>query len=569
MLVPKIVKGCSLSQDAGTYCLSQVVKPWDMTIFEGSMLQSKEAEPIGVPRNIEPSKFTGASMPEASGTPEGQKISHLVSETIRSESPTKSADPLSLPVAESDLTAGHFQTETTELTSRSENEQEYSRLHASNVRGRYRPTRGQGGRLYSGESSSASHFTPLRNPHGGLSSDRPQQKAFSGSKGSTGNETSLSVGGIRTAGFAMAPEKKQSGGSGIGGGSLRLTPQYNDSRPVKVVDDSLHWDDRAADMLLDQTDFLVVGVIGHQAVGKSMIMSLLAGARSATSTRFFKAESEETQMHASHETVGIDLIATTERILLLDTEPIMSSSVLFQQLTKERFLPSDATLDKSIEIQSLQVASFIMSVCHVVVVVTDNVDQQLFRFLETAEMLKPTGLSAVTPPGQRQAGSQLTDVQEDFVPHVVFVYNKANGTDFQRERVAFLHQAVDMESSRLTKLTTSSGASMMTSGILPFSINEIQVSNADLNLFLFPKSSQLDKEVKNGGSFLLSIPHYKGHPSFHLLAETFRNQIFHLSGSRFIKQPPLTERQWFRFAARCWSTIKKSSQFTDFKKQHN
>ena len=166
----------------------------------------------------------------------------------RSESPTKSADPLSLPVAESDLTAGHFQTETTELTSRSENEQEYSRLHASNVRGRYRPTRGQGGRLYSGESSSASHFTPLRNPHGGLSSDRPQQKAFSGSKGSTGNETSLSVGGIRTAGFAMAPEKKQSGGSGIGGGSLRLTPQYNDSRPVKVVDDSLHWDDRAADV---------------------------------------------------------------------------------------------------------------------------------------------------------------------------------------------------------------------------------------------------------------------------------------------------------------------------------
>jgi hypothetical protein len=87
-----------------------------------------------------------------------------------------------------------------------------------------------------------------------------------------------------------------------------------------------------------------------------------------------------TQIHAGHETVGIDLMATTERILLLDSEPIMSSSVLFQQLVKERFVLSDVRLDNSVEIQSLQVAAFILSVCHVVVVVMDSVDKLLFRY---------------------------------------------------------------------------------------------------------------------------------------------------------------------------------------------
>jgi hypothetical protein len=96
----------------------------------------------------------------------------------------------------------------------------------------------------------------------------------------------------------------------------------------------------------------------------------------------------------------------------------MSSSVLFQQLVKERFVLSDVRLDNSVEIQSLQVAAFILSVCHVVVVVMDSVDKLLFRFLQAAEMLRPTGLSLTATAGQRQTGSQPLDVQDEFVPHM-------------------------------------------------------------------------------------------------------------------------------------------------------
>ena len=50
-------------------------------------------------------------------------------------------------------------------------------------------------------------------------------------------------------------------------------------RSARIVDPFLHWREPspAADYLLENSDFLVVGVIGQQGVGKSSLMSLLGG----------------------------------------------------------------------------------------------------------------------------------------------------------------------------------------------------------------------------------------------------------------------------------------------------
>lgn len=50
-------------------------------------------------------------------------------------------------------------------------------------------------------------------------------------------------------------------------------------RSARIVDPFLHWREPspAADFLLENSDFLVVGVIGQQGVGKSSLMSLLGG----------------------------------------------------------------------------------------------------------------------------------------------------------------------------------------------------------------------------------------------------------------------------------------------------
>lgn len=56
-------------------------------------------------------------------------------------------------------------------------------------------------------------------------------------------------------------------------------------------------------------------------------------------------------------------------------QPIMSSSVLFQQLMKERFLSSDATPDKSIEIQVVVVGCslFVCGDCLSIVVTPSGI----------------------------------------------------------------------------------------------------------------------------------------------------------------------------------------------------
>eukprot|EP00058_Branchiostoma_floridae_P027633 XP_002613124.1 hypothetical protein BRAFLDRAFT_73027 [Branchiostoma floridae] len=163
----------------------------------------------------------------------------------------------------------------------------------------------------------------------------------------------------------------------------RLAPPPEMTQPVKLVDDSLNWCDSGIEMLLDQTDFLVVGVVGMEGVGKSTILSLLAGNHPEQSNRsfVFKPQTEETLETAGHQTVGVDLFVTSERIILIDTQPILSASVLDQLIHNDRKLPPEVGLAENwAEVLSLQLAAFLMTVCHVVVVVQDwFTDINLYR----------------------------------------------------------------------------------------------------------------------------------------------------------------------------------------------
>lgn len=47
--------------------------------------------------------------------------------------------------------------------------------------------------------------------------------------------------------------------------------------PMKLIDDQFQSFDTCLEFLVDQTDFVVIGCIGLQGVGKSTLMSHLAG----------------------------------------------------------------------------------------------------------------------------------------------------------------------------------------------------------------------------------------------------------------------------------------------------
>jgi protein SMG9 len=67
---------------------------------------------------------------------------------------------------------------------------------------------------------------------------------------------------------------------------------------------------------------LVVGVIGKQGVGKSTLLSLLAGNKFTDSNEnmIFRPCGKDTRESAQNKTTGIQAYVTAERTILLDVQ---------------------------------------------------------------------------------------------------------------------------------------------------------------------------------------------------------------------------------------------------------
>ncbi|KAJ7310879.1 smg-9, nonsense mediated mRNA decay factor, partial [Desmophyllum pertusum] len=101
-------------------------------------------------------------------------------------------------------------------------------------------------------------------------------------------------------------------------------------------------------ILLDQTDFLVVGVIGPQGVGKSTVLSVLGGAGPSLDSRFVTHQAAASLWFPYHEdgtnqTAGIDMSVTQERVILLDTQPLLSAALLDRLIHHDRNIPPEYT----------------------------------------------------------------------------------------------------------------------------------------------------------------------------------------------------------------------------------
>lgn len=104
---------------------------------------------------------------------------------------------------------------------------------------------------------------------------------------------------------------------------------------LNLVSDS--WDfhtDRFLPFLTDNTEFTVVGVIGPTGVGKSTILNQIYGFDPTSPGMLppYGIQSEETRGLAKHCTVGIEPRVSSERIILLDTQPVFSPSVLAEMI---------------------------------------------------------------------------------------------------------------------------------------------------------------------------------------------------------------------------------------------
>lgn len=138
--------------------------------------------------------------------------------------------------------------------------------------------------------------------------------------------------------------------------------------------------------MLEQSDFLVVGVVGKQGVGKSTVMSLLAGTRtgapkyvtiataavtvatvtlcpvlltSCMSCRpfMFRTQGKETSESGGVQTTGVDMVVTAERVILLDTQPVLSETMLEHISKNESSIPPGLSAEAYLEVMVNSIGS--------------------------------------------------------------------------------------------------------------------------------------------------------------------------------------------------------------------
>lgn len=347
-------------------------------------------------------------------------------------------------------------------------------------------------------------------------------------------------------------------------GQAKLIPPEKMKHSIKLVDDQMNWCDNAMEYLRDQTDMLVVGVIGLQGTGKSTIMSLLSANSPEEDSRgyVFRAQTQEIKERGGNQSTGVDFFITQERVIFLDTQPILSPSILDHLINNDRKLPPEYNLPHTyVEMQSLQIAAFLFTVCHVVIVVQDwFTDINLYRFLQTAEMLKPSTPSA----SHDSSGSSGKDDGAEYYPHIVFLQNKAKRDDFCPKNMKNMHMVVDklMAHSHLKYKGT---LSMLDCNIFPGLRHDYLES--EINMFLLPvqetEEDHLTKASLGTYPLFSLLPGYKGHPTFSTMVSKLRSQILAMPRCQ-LSHTILTEKNWFHYAARIWDGVKKSSALSEY-----
>ena len=359
---------------------------------------------------------------------------------------------------------------------------------------------------------------------------------------------------------AAADSLKPGSGDSVAGSSEDEEFVWTSS--VKMIDSNLQWKDNGLDKLKDQEDFLVVGVLGLQGVGKSTILSMLAGKKFVEGKdAWFREQTTDQKEKAHHMTNGVEFAVTQERMILLDCQPMLSPSIL-DELIYERNNKMEFT-GPSIQMQSLQIATFMLTVCHVVLVVQDYfTDPSFYSFIQRAEIAR---LPTPFPHGTKNSMRNKEAAQHQ--PVAIFVHNKLDSEMFDINRISSMNSVVSAL-TRPSSLYCRGQFSLLASGLYP-GLNNLHGYEEEANHFCFPHFDSYEEEdnekfTKDPNDLqFLSLKSYDEKPELDHLTEAFIDMILSVP-RRNISHQVLTEKSWFHYAARTWESLKKSSVITEF-----
>ncbi|KAM3961968.1 nonsense-mediated mRNA decay factor SMG9 [Aphomia sociella] len=373
------------------------------------------------------------------------------------------------------------------------------------------------------------------------------------------------------------------------------------TEPIKLLDENMEFSNAAMEFLHDSsTNYLVVGIIGTQGVGKSMILNLIdqnthsqsacvhklhALAVSSPDTyqsniSVLEGQMKDMDLAAGHEemqkkdehlkfkmqdiehiekgvhcTKGIDMYITNDRVILLDCQALWSPSLI-----EENVNPITARSANVVIVDCLQIASYLMSICHVLIAVQDwFTDYNFIRYIQAAEMLKPSLSASSTVPSQET--SESTGGGESH-PHLLLLHNRCQLEDFTPEAIKTM-QDLYRKAFQRSNLQLNSGMYMYSdtnrNGLNVDNVCKgysVDACGTPINLFLLP---ELYEDYDNKDI-------YRGHPPFEQLAKRLRWMILGVNRHQITNVPNLSERGWFHYCNKAWETIRKCTFFMEYER---
>lgn len=271
--------------------------------------------------------------------------------------------------------------------------------------------------------------------------------------------------------------------------------------------------------------------------------------------------STQAALRALHQTSGVDLYVTPERLLLLDTQPLMSPSVLLEQ--RGQVTTEATTREHSLELHSLKIALLMFSACHLVVSVHDEPDPLSLRLLRAAYTLhhripdvsalaqaSPSALASLLAAASTSLG-EVDELPQSIVDRSVplaFVFNRSSPAAFDSSRLSALRGVLAKLFASQHSSTTGTGSSGAAASTMAGSSN---AGEAHIALVaVLPESSSAS---------------CASDPGFSREAGRLRNELLALRRAAFARTT-ITERDWLKGIGHAWDLLRRSALLADYNK---
>ncbi|KAI5567236.1 hypothetical protein BDE02_13G076900 [Populus trichocarpa] len=319
---------------------------------------------------------------------------------------------------------------------------------------------------------------------------------------------------------------------------------------LNLLSDS--WDfhiDRFLPFLTENTDFTVVGIIGPPGVGKSTILNELYGFDGTSPGMLppFTVQSEDNRAMARHCSVGIEPRISAERLILLDTQPVFSPSVLAEMMrpdgssTISVLSGENLSTELAHELTAIQLGVLLASICHVLLVVSDGVYDDSMRHL----MLTSSNA------GTEKENKDKVSEAEEYMATPLFVHTKLQDKDFTPCNFVELRKelAQYFSSSSFIKEKGGSMEKEQISYSVPSNSHDNDPDSKSINLFVIPlkdKDDSLKAQYKSYISALWKL----------------RDQVLSMNGLSFART--VSERDWLKNSAKIWELVKGSAIIAEY-----